>query len=165
MDADFLSANPAEAHIYAGPLNDDLVKMAGKVPGVKAVEGRIVTNVQLVMPDGRLISTQVTSVKTPDALKVGMLKPADPKDNSLPVLNEKEVLLDRSAGTLGIKPGDMITFKLSDGKLRELRVGGFIHDATGFPYNMANYVTAYVTPNTMEWLGGPSDPSPLPNCP
>jgi putative ABC transport system permease protein len=157
MDTDFLSANPAEAHIYAGPLNDDLVKMAGRVPGVKAVEGRITTNVQLVMSDGRLISTQVTSVKTPDALKVGILKPADPKDTSLPSLNEKEVLLDRSAGTLGIKPGDTITLKLPDGKLRELKIGGFIHDATGFPYNMANFVTAYVTPKTMEWLGGPSD--------
>jgi putative ABC transport system permease protein len=157
MDADFLSANPAEAHIYAGPLNDDLVKMAGKVTGVRAVEGRTETSVQLAMPDGRLISTQVTSVKTPDALKVGILKPADPKDKVLPVLNEKEVLLDRSASSLGIKIGDIIAFKLSDGKFRELRVGGFIHDATGFPYNMANYVTAYVTPKTMEWLGGPSD--------
>ncbi len=159
MEADFLSANPAEAQIYAGPLNDDLVKMAGKVPGVKEAEGRIVSNVQLVMPDGRLISTQVTSVKTPAALKLGMLKPADPKDNILPALNEKEVLLDRSAGTLNIKPGDTLTFKLSDGRLRELRVGGFVHDATGFPYNMAQYVTAFVTPKTMEWLGGPSDPS------
>jgi putative ABC transport system permease protein len=157
MEADFLSANPAEAHIYAGPLNDDLVKMASRVPGVKAVEGRTEASVQLVMADGSLISTQVTSVKTPDALKVGMLKPADPKDNFLPSLNEKEVLLDRSAGSLNIKPGDTITFKLSDGKLRELRVGGFVHDATGFPYNMANYVTAYVTPKTMEWLGGPSE--------
>lgn len=157
MDTDFLSANPPEAHIYASPLDDDLVKIAGKVPGVKAVEGRTETNVQLVMPDGRLISTQVTSVKTPDALKVGILKPADPKDKTLPVLIDKEALLDRSAGALGIKPGDTITFKLSDGKLRQLRVGGFIHDVTGFPYSMADYVTAYVTSNTMEWLGGPSN--------
>jgi putative ABC transport system permease protein len=157
MDTDFLSANPPEAHIYASPLDDDLVKMAGKVPGVKAVEGRTETNVQLVMSDGRLISTQVTSVKTPDALKVGILKPADPKDKTLPVLNDKETLLDRSASALGIKPGDTITFKLSDGKLRQLRVAGFIHDVTGFPYSMADYVTAYVTSNTMEWLGGPSN--------
>src|ERR1700690_4211622 len=80
MDTDFLSANPPEAHIYASPLDDDLVKIAGKVPGVKAVEGRTELDVQLLMPDGRLISTQVTSVKTPDALKVGILKPANPKD-------------------------------------------------------------------------------------
>lgn len=157
MDTDYLSANPPEAHIYASPLDDDLVKMASRVPGVKAVEGRTETSVQLVMPDGRLISTQVTSVKTPGALKVGILKPADPKDTSLPVLNDKEVLLDRSAGALAIKPGDTITFKLNDGKLRELRVAGFIHDVTGFPYSMADYVTAYVTPTTMEWLGGPSN--------
>jgi putative ABC transport system permease protein len=157
MDADFLSTNPPEAHIYAGPLNDDLVKAASKVPGVKAVEGRITSNVQLLMPDGKLISTQVTSVKTLDELKVGTLKPASPSDKTLPELKDKEVLLDRSAGTLNIKTGDTITLKLSDGKFRELRVGGFIHDAAGYPYNLANYVTAYVTTDTMQWLGGPSD--------
>jgi putative ABC transport system permease protein len=157
MDADFLSANPAEAHIYVSPLNDDLVKMASRVPGVDAVEGRTTTNVQLVMSDNRLILTQVTSVKTPSALKVDILKPADPKEKSLPPLNDKEVLLDRSVSALGIKPGDTITFKLSDGKLRQLRVAGFIHDVTGFPYSLSNQVTAYVTDTTMVWLGGPSD--------
>ncbi len=157
MDADFLSANPAEAQIYAGPLNDDLVKMAGRVPGVDAVEGRSTTSVQLLMADGRLISTQVTAVKTPDALRVGMLKPATRQETSLPPLGDKQALLDRSAASLGIKPGDLITLKLSDGKLRQLRVAGFIHDVTGFPYNLAAYVTAYVTQDTMLWLGGPSD--------
>lgn len=161
MDADFLSANPAEAHIYAGPLDDDLVKMMRQVPGVDAVEGRSTTNVQLLLSDGRLIATQVTSVKAPDALKVDILKPADPKNKSLPPLGDKETLLDRSASALGIKVGDTITFKLTSGKQRDLRVSGFIHDVTGFPYSLSNQVTAYVDDKTMEWLGGPSDYSQL----
>ena len=45
--------------------------------------------------------------------------------------------------------------ELDDGKHRELRLGGYLHNATGFPYNLAETVTAFVTPDTLEWLGGP----------
>ena len=38
MDGDYLSASPAEATVYAGPLDDDMVKIAREVPGVEAVE-------------------------------------------------------------------------------------------------------------------------------
>ena len=34
MDADYQSANPSEAKIYAYPLGDDWVRALGKVPGV-----------------------------------------------------------------------------------------------------------------------------------
>jgi len=41
MDHDYLSASPSEATVFAGPLDDDMVKIAREVPGVDAVEGRI----------------------------------------------------------------------------------------------------------------------------
>jgi putative ABC transport system permease protein len=44
--------------------------------------------------------------------------------------------------------------ELDDGKRRELRLGGYLHNATGFPYNLAEQVTAFVTPDTLVWLGG-----------
>jgi putative ABC transport system permease protein len=128
-----------------------------RVPGVDAVEGRISLNAQYVKSDGSLVSTQVTALKDPYALNVDILKPAYPTQMTIPALGEKQVLLDRSATALGIKVGDTITLELKDGKRRQLVVAGFVHDVTGFPYNMANYVTAYVTQKTMEWLGGSSD--------
>ena len=36
-------------------------------------------------------------------------------------------------------------------------LAGYVHDATGFPYNLAQMINAYVTPRTMEWLGGGLD--------
>jgi len=50
----------------------------------------------------------------------------------------------------------MIQVELEDGKRRELRLAGYVHDVTGFPYNLANVVNAFVTPDTLEWLGGDS---------
>ena len=66
-------------------------------------------------------------------------------------------LVDSSAASLGYKPGDTLVIEFSDGKRRELVLGGYLHNPTGFPYSLAQLVTAFVTPDTMEWLGGPSD--------
>ncbi len=154
MDADYLSANPSEAQVYTSALNDDDVALAGRVPGVDAVEGRRQTQERVVHSDGRMIDIIFTGVEDPGALQVNQLKPASPELNALPLLHEKEILLDSSAMSLGYQPGDVIVIELDDGKRRELRVGGYVHDVTGIPYNLANLMSGYVTPDTLEWLGG-----------
>ena len=151
MESDFLSSNPSEAEIYAYPLNDDSVKIAREMPGVNAVEGRSTTSANLIDANGKKISIAFTAVENPLALTVNMLKPAE-GEASIPLLYEKEALLDSSAASLGYKPGDILVIELDDGKRRELRLGGYLHNATGFPYNLAEQVTAFVTPDTMVWL-------------
>jgi len=153
MESDFLSTNPSEAEVYASPLDDDRVKIAREMPGVNAVEGRSTTSANLISSDGKKISIAFTAVENPLDLTVNMLKPAE-GEFSIPPLYEKEALLDSSAASLGYKPGDTLVIELDDGKRRELRLGGYLHNATGFPYNLAEQVTAFVTPDTMVWLGG-----------
>jgi putative ABC transport system permease protein len=58
---------------------------------------------------------------------------------------------------LEYKPGDVVQVELGDGKLRELRMAGYLHDASGIPYNLAQTVNAFVTPDTMVWLGNGRD--------
>jgi putative ABC transport system permease protein len=156
MDSDYLSSNPSEAEVYAGPLDDDSVKIAREVPGVNAVEGFSTTSARLVHTDGEKISIQFTAIEGPYSLTLNTLKPAM-GENSIPPLYEKEVLVDSSAESLGYQPGDILVIELDGGKRRELRLGGYLHNATGFPYNLAETVTAFVTPDTMEWLGGSRD--------
>jgi putative ABC transport system permease protein len=153
MESDFLSSNPSEAEIYASPLDEDSVKIAREMPGVNAVEGRSTTGANLIDANGKKISIQFTAIENPIDLTVNMLKPAE-GETSIPPLYEKEALLDSSAASLGYKPGDTLVIELDDGKHRELRLGGYLHNATGFPYNLAEQVTAFVTPDTMVWLGG-----------
>ncbi len=52
MDGDYLSANPSEAQVYAGPLDDDMVKIARTVPGVDQVQGFSSVGARIVRPDG-----------------------------------------------------------------------------------------------------------------
>ena len=153
MESDFLSSNPSEAEVYAFPLDDDSVKIAREMPGVNAVEGRSTTSAHLISSDGKKIAIQFTAIENPTDLTVNMLKPAE-GETSIPALYEKEALLDSSAASLGYKPGDTLVIELDDGKRRELRLGGYLHNATGFPYNLAEQVTAFVTPDTLVWLGG-----------
>jgi putative ABC transport system permease protein len=155
MESDFLSANPSEAEVYAGPMDDDSVKIAREVPGVDTVEGFSTVSGNLLQTDGKKISIQFTAIETPYSLTLNTLKPAK-GESSIPPLYEKEVLVDSSAASLGYKPGDIMLIELGDGKRRELRLGGYLHAATGFPYNLAQSIGAYVTPDTLEWLGGTS---------
>jgi putative ABC transport system permease protein len=156
MDTDYLSANPSEATVYAYPLDDDLVNIARKIPGVDAVEGRSTMNAKLIKSDEEEpIRIIFTALGDPTELTLNMLKPIA-GETSLPAFDDKEVLVDYSATSLGYKPGDTLIIELSDGKRRELVLAGYIHDVTGFPYNLAQRVNAYVTPKTLEWLGGSS---------
>jgi putative ABC transport system permease protein len=153
MDSDYLSASPSEAIVYAGPLDDDMVKIAREVPGVEAVEGRSSTSAKVVRTDDREVSIQLTAVEDPSNLTINQLKP-DLGESRLPTLGEKEVIVDASAKSLGYQPSDTIIVELANGKHRELIFAGYMHDVSGFPFGFTNTMNAYVTPKTLKWLGG-----------
>ena len=156
MDADFLSANPSEATLYISPIDDDMVAIARNVEGVGEVEGRSDVLVQLVQPDGKKVPMQVDGLKSPDTVNVNILKPNNPTDTFLPALEDKEILLERTASSFGYQPGDIITVELNGGKTRQLRVAGYVHDVTTIPYSMSGQGTGFVNLDTLEWLGGSS---------
>jgi putative ABC transport system permease protein len=156
MDADYLSARPSEAEVYAGPLDDDMVKIAREVPGVDAVEGRSSVGADVVRTDDRQVSIRFTALEDPGVSTVNQLKPAE-GETSLPAFGDTEIIVDASAKSLGYKPGDKIVVELGDGKRRELTFAGYMHDVTGFPFGFSNTINAYVTPDTLEWLGGSRD--------
>ena len=155
MDIDYLSADPSEAQVYAFPLDDDMVEMARHVSGVNAVEGFSSVSARIVKSDGTLVDIQFTALEDPQKLTVNLLKPVL-GETDLPKYGDKETILDNSSASLGYKPGDVIVLELDDGKRREIRLAGYMHDVTGFPYNLTNTVNAYVTPETLGWLGGSS---------
>ena len=156
MDADFLSANPSESTVYISPIDDDMVAIARNVEGVGEVEGRSDVTVQLVQSDGNKIPIEIDGLKSPELVSVNILKPADLNENTLPAITDKEILLDRTVSSLGYQPGDFVTVELSDGKIRQLRLAGYVHSVTSIPYNMSGSASGFVNLDTLEWLGGSS---------
>ncbi len=153
MDGDYLSSNPSEAQVYTSSLDDDQVKIARSVEGVDTVEGFSSIGAQIIRPDGTKISISLTALEDPDKLTLNLLKPAQ-GETELPKYGSKEVILDASAISMGYQPGDVILLELDGGKRREIKLAGYVHDVTGFPYNLTNQASGYVTPDTLEWLGG-----------
>jgi len=156
LESDFLSGRPSEATIYAAsPLDDEMVKIARAVPGVDAVEGRSTVSASVIPPEGKPVAAQFTALEDPNDLTLNILKPVK-GETKLPQLGERQILTDSTAAVLGYKPGDTITVELSNGKRRQLTLAGYVHDITSFPYGglYGNTIYAYVTPETMEWLGG-----------
>lgn len=156
MESDFLSANPSEALVFAYPMDEDSVRAAREVPGVDAVEGRSIWGGQIIRPGGDKVAIQFTTVEDPQDLTVNMLKPAA-GEAGMASLTDRSALIDSSASSLGYKAGDTIEIELDDGTIRELRLAGYLHDATGFPYTLGQPVDAFVNSDTMQWLGGPAD--------
>ncbi|RPJ26607.1 MAG: FtsX-like permease family protein [Chloroflexi bacterium] len=160
MDDDFLSANPSEATIYTSPFDEDMVRIARAMPGVDAAEGRSTTGAYLIPSEGEPISIQFTGIENPQDLTLNQLKPRA-GETAIPTFLDKEVLVDASAMSLGYEIGDTLIIELDNGRHRELTLAGYVHDVTGFPYNLAQTISAYVTPDTLEWLGGSRDYSVL----
>src|SRR5262249_14846246 len=136
------------AQIFAWPLDENWVRALRKVPGVKDVEGRVRTSARLIQPNGDKIRIRFESPDSFDSMRVNMLKPADPLRDFIPPLGRKEVLLDRSASSLGYRPGDVVQVELFGDEIRTLVFKGYVHDVTTFPYAMSGSVTGYVTRDT-----------------
>jgi len=153
MDGDYLSANPSEATVYGYPMDNDMVELARSVPGVDAVEGRSTVSGRLVRPDGEPFAIQFTGLDDPGALTLNFLKPA-PGESRLPEYGDRQILVDASAAAAGYQPGDKLLVELDDGRKRELTLAGYVHDVTGFPFSFTNTFNAYVTRDTLVWLGG-----------
>lgn len=153
MDSDFLSAQPSEAQVYAAGLDDDMVAAAASVPGIGAIAGFSTLNARIILANGTFADIQFTAVKDPNTLTVNLLKPML-GEASLPRYGDQEMILDGAAASLGFQPGDILLLELESGKRREIKLSGYMHDVTGFPFNLTNRASAYVTPETLEWLGG-----------
>jgi putative ABC transport system permease protein len=157
MAADYASANPYDAVIYAGPFDEDWVKALRKVSGVSDVEGRTQVTAQLVQGSGSKISIFFDVVKPYRSIRMDLLKPADAVSGTLPVLARRDVVLDRSASSFGFQPGDLLTIELPDGQSRQLYFRGYVHDVTAIPYSMQGAISAYVGSDTGEYLGAQAD--------
>ena len=67
---------------------------------------------------------------------------------------ERQVLIERaSLGWMGAQVGDTVLVKAWDGRLRELRIAGTVHDPGQMQASWNGTAVGYVDRDTMDWLG------------
>ena len=148
----FTSVNPASATIYADWMDTDLVHSITHMREVDDALGRSTVTLRSRLGSGEWKQIQLTAYEDFGDVRINRMRPTA---GAFPP-GGKEVLLERASMTwLGAKVGDTITVELSDGRKRELRIAGEVHDLNSFPAMFAGFASGYVTMDTMEWLGMP----------
>jgi putative ABC transport system permease protein len=152
LDADYASVTPHGAVLYAMPFDDELVRAAGREPGVEFAEGRSSVPARAQKADGTWYPIAFTSIPALDEMHIDRLRIDEVLNTSLA---EDEIYIERSSrAVLGVNLGDRLTVELQDKRTRRLTVAGFVHDVTAFPAFATGQAAAYVSPLTLENLGG-----------
>jgi putative ABC transport system permease protein len=159
MNADYQAANPHSGIIYCDPFDDTLLASLRRVPEVGVVEGRSSATGRVATGQGdKKVNVNLIGLPPIETMQIDRLRPVNPGDSL--AVGDREVLLETTARiTLPtLKQGGLLRIELLDGRVRELRIAGFARDVTVIPtYLGFNTLNAYVSPKTIEWLGGTQD--------
>ena len=153
LDVDFLSVNPNAASLYTAPFNEEQVQTIQHIPGIEAVEGRNEMALRAETPKDGWKTINLSALRSMHDMRINRLRMND--DSILPDLKFREVWIEQSAlNLLPVKPGDIVRIRLADDQIKELKVVGIIHDISSFSTLFTGQIQAFVSPETMQSLGG-----------
>ena len=155
MDADFSASNAHSAILYTQPCQDLEVSLS-RVPGVAQVEQRSSVDARWVLDEENFQPISLISIPAATEIRIDRLAPVGMP--AIPVLQDRQALLTNSASQImDVKVGETITVQLANEKRRTLTVVGIVHDVYAIPPMFGGSALAYVSPGTVEWLGGTRD--------
>jgi putative ABC transport system permease protein len=134
------------------PFDEDFVVAMGKTPGVADIDARRALDVRAQTGTGDWRSLRLFAVADYDAMRVDLIRPVSgawpPPDRS--------ALIERSAlPLLGLMEGETLLVETAVGQQRALVVAGVAHDMVQVPAQFDGTPYAYVSLDTIEWLGEP----------
>lgn len=153
MARDYEGINPHTAIIFCQDFDEDMLTGLDEVPGVTAVEGRYNLWIKIAGPGERQYRINLNSIGPLEEIRVDQLVFQRGRTD----LGYKEIILERQgAEGLGVEPGDSVDLITNSGEIRTLKVTGTVHDVNANPFTFTSSTAGFVTPKTMEWLGGSS---------
>jgi putative ABC transport system permease protein len=151
MSASYASNNPANIELRMVNYDDDVLTSIRNSHGVGEAEGRRVSNFR-VRAQGRdqWVSLDVVALDSFSENRVNLLVPV----LGAVIANKDEVLLEKDAlKKLNITVGDNLTFELSDGTLKELKIVGIVQDVSAGDFLAPPF--AYIAMKTLPTLRQP----------
>ncbi len=151
LQTQYAATNEASRGISASKLDEQFVRSIARMPEVADAQGRAVYVLRVRLGESRSNLILYTHWDFED-IRLDRFR----HEQGARVPPRREMLLERTALRLFDKQiGDTLTVELPDGKTRELRVAGTVFDVNAPPVTFANFGSAYITPDTLEWLGFP----------
>lgn len=155
----YAAVNPASGTVYAlNTFDENMVDAIRRTKEVSEAEGRRYVSVRFLDKAGDWRSIQLYAVPDFDDITINKLKPQEGKYPP----DRRELIIERASfsAALGLgdaEIGDTLLIEPPDGKQRELKIVGSVHDLSQLPafINGAGY--GYISYETLEWLGEPRD--------
>ena len=152
MDTAYQAVNAHGGVIYTDPFDESLLDTVRSVPGVADADGRSVIIGKVRLENGGTYPIVIYGIPPVDRMTIDRISV---QSGSEPQLGDFQIYIERSSqNAMPTGRGDVITLELMDGRIKRLTVAGIVHDINNASYLLTRQITAYVTPKTMEWLGG-----------
>jgi putative ABC transport system permease protein len=152
ISVDYLAARPASATMLVTPFGEDLVRAIRRLPEIGDAEGKTRMFGRVRVGDGEWRTLVIFALHDFKHVRVDVVIP---ETGPWPP-PKRELLLERQAAEmLGVANGDFVTVETPDGKKHAVRVAGTAHDVTHVSGKLSRMALAYVTFDTLKWLGRP----------
>jgi putative ABC transport system permease protein len=153
LATDYAASRPSSATIYTNdPFDDDLVDAARQTRGVEEAEGRHSFSVRSRVGTAAWRELQLAALADYSDVRVNKIT----LDQGVWPPPRRQFLVERSSlASVGAHVGDWVTVRLRDGKERQLRLAGVVHDINQFATPFTGIAYGYVTTDTAEWLREP----------
>jgi putative ABC transport system permease protein len=151
INRDYLSSNPASATIYTMPLDEAFIESVQDMPEVAEAEGRSTLRVRVNVGSNQWRDLVLTAV--PDYQNITLDKIVHVAGTVEPAKGEL-LVEDYSLDFLNANIGNTLLIELDDGTQKELLVSGTTHFSHVPNAGIINRGFGFITPETMETLGG-----------
>jgi putative ABC transport system permease protein len=146
----FEAGKPASLNMYLTPFGEDVVNAVEKMREVETAQPRRVKTISFLNAEGSW--EEITLNAFPDYEEISVNTPT--LEDGTINLSVREIAIERqSAEALGLEVGDTLLLKNDEEREFEVLVKAIFHDLYVMPYELLGTATAFVTMDTIAWLG------------
>jgi putative ABC transport system permease protein len=142
--------NPSLVQLYVSPFQKDLASAVASLPDVASAEARRSELQTMIGPDGHARDLNLYAAPDYNNIRIDQFH----VEAGAATPGIREILLERqSASGMGVKLGDMVTIEIDHQRQYQVKVVGIIHSLQLRPFILGHQATAFVSIDTMAWLG------------
>jgi putative ABC transport system permease protein len=150
LSSSYTATDPASAILFIQPYESDLVDAIRRLNGVKEAEGRRSLRLRLQVGPDEWKNLKVEVLADYDDIRLNRIAPVS---GAWPPVKGSLLLERAGLGLTGATPGDRVTVEAAGGRLRSMPISGLAHDLNKPPAQFTGEPLAYITLDTLEWLG------------
>ncbi len=152
LNDQYNATNPASATLTLTPFENDLVSAVESRRDIAQAEARATFTATMTTPDGELFNLSLDAVPDFNNLQISQFTL---EEGAWPPAR-RQVLMERSyVAAFGYEIGDTVRIETADGRNYDLVLAGIVHDLHVTPAGNGEIAYAYISMDTLEYLGQP----------